>query len=95
MYQCWWKICREMFLPDSNIMFYVLYPFVTYSLTLPHTFWVLIILNTATVRTMRLYFAHLFLSESLVVQIVSRSSGAYDSIAFYNYSSVVPAGLSI
>jgi hypothetical protein len=59
-------------------MFWVLYPFATYSLTLPRTVYVLLILNAATVRTMRLCRAYLFLSESLVVEIVSRSFGAYD-----------------
>jgi hypothetical protein len=36
VYQCWWRICREMFSPrfEYNI-FYVLYPFVTYLLTQP------------------------------------------------------------
>jgi hypothetical protein len=39
VYRCWWRICR-----DINVlsrfeyhMFYVLYPFVTYLLTLPRT----------------------------------------------------------
>jgi hypothetical protein len=39
VYQCWWRICREInafFPPSSNITcFYVLYPFVTYLMTLP------------------------------------------------------------
>jgi hypothetical protein len=39
MYQCWWNICREInvFFPRFKYhMFYVLYPFVTYLLNLPH-----------------------------------------------------------
>jgi hypothetical protein len=37
VYQCWWRICREIdVLPRFEYhMFYVLYPFVTYLLTLP------------------------------------------------------------
>jgi hypothetical protein len=40
VYQCWWRICREIdaFTPPPRFeyhMFYVLYPFVTYVLTLP------------------------------------------------------------
>jgi hypothetical protein len=37
VYQCWWKICREVNVFFSRFeyhMFYVLYPFVTYLLTL-------------------------------------------------------------
>jgi hypothetical protein len=39
--ECWWRICRELnvyFFPGSNIMFYVLHPFVTYLLSLPRNF---------------------------------------------------------
>jgi hypothetical protein len=38
VYQCWWRICREIKIFFSRLeyhMFYVLYPFVTYLLTLP------------------------------------------------------------
>jgi hypothetical protein len=38
VYQCWWRICREInfFLSMFEYhVFYVLYPFVTYLLTLP------------------------------------------------------------
>jgi hypothetical protein len=37
VYQCWWRICREIivFSRFEYHMFYVLYPFVTYLLTLP------------------------------------------------------------
>jgi hypothetical protein len=36
VYQCWWRICREIFFFRFEYhMFYVLYPFVTYLLTLP------------------------------------------------------------
>jgi hypothetical protein len=37
VYQCWWMICRERngFSRFEYHMFYVLYPFVTYLLTLP------------------------------------------------------------
>jgi hypothetical protein len=36
VYQCWWKIYREMFsFRFEYIMFYVLYPFKTYLLNLP------------------------------------------------------------
>jgi hypothetical protein len=40
MYQCWWRICREInvFSRLEYHMFYVLYPFVAYLLTLPRTF---------------------------------------------------------
>jgi hypothetical protein len=41
MYQCLWRICREMifFFPRFEYhMFYVLYPFVTYLLTLPRIY---------------------------------------------------------
>jgi hypothetical protein len=76
-------------------MFFVSYPFVTYSLTFPRTSCVLMTLNTPTVRTMRLYQAHLFLSEYLTVENVSRNFEAYDLIAVYNYSSVVPASLNV
>jgi hypothetical protein len=40
LYQCWWRICREINVFFSRVgyyMFYVLYPFVTYLLTLPRT----------------------------------------------------------
>jgi hypothetical protein len=38
VYQCWWRICREIFFFKLEYhMFYVLYPFVTYLLTLPRT----------------------------------------------------------
>jgi hypothetical protein len=35
--QCWWRICRDVivFFSFEYHMFYVLYPFVTYLLTLP------------------------------------------------------------
>jgi hypothetical protein len=39
VYQRWWRICREinvLFCRFENHVFYVLYPFVTYLLTLPH-----------------------------------------------------------
>jgi hypothetical protein len=38
-YQCWWRLCREMnvFPRFEYHMFYVLYIFVTYLLTLPPT----------------------------------------------------------
>jgi hypothetical protein len=37
VYQCWWGICRgiSVFPRFEYHMFYVLYPFVTYLLTLP------------------------------------------------------------
>jgi hypothetical protein len=37
VYQCWWGICQEIdfFCSFEYHMFYVLYPFVTYLLTLP------------------------------------------------------------
>jgi hypothetical protein len=37
MYQCWWRICREInaFSRFEYHMVYILYPFVTYLLTLP------------------------------------------------------------
>jgi hypothetical protein len=36
MYQCWWKICRKIFFSKFEYhMFYFLYQFVTYLLTLP------------------------------------------------------------
>jgi hypothetical protein len=37
VYQCWWRICQEVnvFPSFEYHMFYVLYPFVTYLLTLP------------------------------------------------------------
>jgi hypothetical protein len=40
LYQCWWRICREInvFSRFEHHIFYVLYPFVTYSLTVPRTF---------------------------------------------------------
>jgi hypothetical protein len=36
--QCWWRICQEknVFFTFEYYMFYVLYPIVTYLLTLPH-----------------------------------------------------------
>jgi hypothetical protein len=36
-YQCWWRICREINVLSSfeYHMFYVLYPFASYLLTLP------------------------------------------------------------
>jgi hypothetical protein len=39
VYPCWWRICREMNVSPrfEYPMFYVLYPFVTYLLTLPRT----------------------------------------------------------
>jgi hypothetical protein len=39
VYQCWWRVCREIdVLPKFEYhIFYVLYPFVTYLLTLPYT----------------------------------------------------------
>jgi hypothetical protein len=39
MYQCWWRICRDINVSSSfeYHMFYVLYPFVTYLLTLPRS----------------------------------------------------------
>jgi hypothetical protein len=38
VYQCWWKIYQEINVLSrfEYHMFYVLYPFVTYLLTLPH-----------------------------------------------------------
>jgi hypothetical protein len=41
VYQCWWRICREIdvFSRFEYNMFYVLYPFVTYLLTLPRMFY--------------------------------------------------------
>jgi hypothetical protein len=38
-YQCWWRICREVNVLSrfEYNMFYVLYPFVSYLLTLPRT----------------------------------------------------------
>jgi hypothetical protein len=42
VYQCWWRICREINVFFSRFeyrMFYVVYPFVTYLLTLPLKFW--------------------------------------------------------
>jgi hypothetical protein len=43
VYQCWWRICGEInvFSRFRYHMFYILYPFVTYLLTLPHK-WTLI-----------------------------------------------------
>jgi hypothetical protein len=40
VYQCWWRICREInvFSRFKYHMFYVLYEFVTYLLTLPHIY---------------------------------------------------------
>jgi hypothetical protein len=37
VYQCWWRICRKInvFPRFEYHMFYVLYPIVTYLLTLP------------------------------------------------------------
>jgi hypothetical protein len=39
VYQCWWRICLEInvFSRFEYHMFYVLYPFVTYVLTLPRS----------------------------------------------------------
>jgi hypothetical protein len=39
VYQCWWRICRDIniFFRFEYHIFYVLYPFVTYLLTLRHT----------------------------------------------------------
>jgi hypothetical protein len=40
VYQCWWRICLEkFFLTFKYHMFYVLYQFVTYFLTLPRSYW--------------------------------------------------------
>jgi hypothetical protein len=38
VYQCWWRICQEIifFFKFKYHMFYVLYQFVTYLLSLPH-----------------------------------------------------------
>jgi hypothetical protein len=41
VYQCWWRICREINVFLSRFeyhMFYVLYQFVAYLLTLPRTY---------------------------------------------------------
>jgi hypothetical protein len=40
LYQCWWRICWEIniFPRLEYHMFYVLYPFVTYLLTLPRMY---------------------------------------------------------
>jgi hypothetical protein len=40
VYECWWRICREIiFFPRFEYhMFYVLYSFVTYLLTLPRIY---------------------------------------------------------
>jgi hypothetical protein len=40
VYQCWWRICREInvFSGLEYQMFYVLYPFVIYLLTLLHIY---------------------------------------------------------
>jgi hypothetical protein len=40
VYQCWWRICWEInvFSMFEYHMFYVLYPFVTYLLTLPRIY---------------------------------------------------------
>jgi hypothetical protein len=40
VYQCWWRICREISVyPRLKYhVFYVLYPFVTYLLSLPSSF---------------------------------------------------------
>jgi hypothetical protein len=40
VYQCWWRIRREIniFHSFEYHMFYVLYPFVSYLLTLPRNF---------------------------------------------------------
>jgi hypothetical protein len=48
VYQCWWRICREInafFFRFEYHMFYILYPSVTYLLTLPRT---LIMLSNGT-----------------------------------------------
>jgi hypothetical protein len=39
VYKCWWRICREInvFSSFEYHEFYVLCPFVSYLLTLPHT----------------------------------------------------------
>jgi hypothetical protein len=38
VYQCWWRICQEInvFSRFEYHMFYILYPLLTYLLTLPH-----------------------------------------------------------
>jgi hypothetical protein len=38
VYQCWWRICREInvFSRFECHMSYILYPFMTYLLTVPH-----------------------------------------------------------
>jgi hypothetical protein len=36
VYQCWWRICQKITFIQVSIT-HVLYPFVTYLLTLPHT----------------------------------------------------------
>jgi hypothetical protein len=41
VYECWWRTCREINVFFSSFeyhVFYVLYPFVTYLLTLPRMF---------------------------------------------------------
>jgi hypothetical protein len=40
VYQCWWRICRQINISPrfEYHMFYVLYQFVNYLLTLPRTF---------------------------------------------------------
>jgi hypothetical protein len=57
VYQCLWWTCREINVPPppgSNIhMLYVLYPFVTYLLILPHIF-----MNHATVWMSKSIFKH-------------------------------------
>jgi hypothetical protein len=39
VYQCWWRICREIkvFTSFEYHMFYISYPFMIYLLTLPHS----------------------------------------------------------
>jgi hypothetical protein len=50
VYQCWWRICREIYVFSrfQYHMFYVLYPFVTYLLTLPRIY--IVVLQRVTVR---------------------------------------------
>jgi hypothetical protein len=41
VFQCWWRICRDInvfFFRFEYHMFCVLYPFLTYLLTLPRTY---------------------------------------------------------
>jgi hypothetical protein len=48
LYQCWWRICREINVSSrfEYHMFYVLYPLVTYLLTLPRIIEVSLYENT-------------------------------------------------